>query len=405
MAEADDLFAALQTPEGKRDPFPLYRRLREAAPVYRDPQSGLWHMLRWEDCNRVLRSDRFGQGTPGGRLRMDPRFERSATLQTMAENITALDPPQHTRLRALVQRAFILPVVERMRGYIGELTARLLDELEGRAEFDVVADYAARIPNTVICEMLGVPRADHVLFDGWLADQFRLVRPTPAPDDLLATADASTLALEAYLGGIIDARRRAPREDLISALIAAEADGSRLTPRETVVMISLLLAGGSESTKTLIAMAVRNLLLHPEALARLRAEPALDRTAVEELVRFEGPIEVANVRMSFDDAELSGVRVPAGDFVAPVVLAANRDPDKFAAPDALDLARSPNPHLAFAVGAHMCLGIALARLEAGHAIGALVRRFPRLELTATAPDVNLGLASLRGLNSVPVRAA
>ena len=405
MAEADDLFAALQTPEGKRDPFPLYRRLREAAPVYRDPQSGLWHMLRWEDCNRALRSDRFGQGTPGGRLRMDPRFERSATLQTMAENLTALDPPGHTRLRALVQRAFILPVVERMRGYIGELTARLLDELEGGAEFDVVADYAARIPNTVICEMLGVPRADHVLFDGWLADQFRLVRPTPAPDDLLATADASTLALEAYLGGIIDARRRAPREDLISALIAAEADGSRLTPRETVVMISLLLAGGSESTKTLIAMAVRNLLLHPEALARLRAEPALDRTAVEELVRFEGPIEVANVRMSFDDAELSGVRVPAGDFVAPVVLAANRDPDKFAAPDALDLARSPNPHLAFAVGAHMCLGVALARLEAGHAIGALVRRFPRLELTATAPDVNLGLASLRGLNSVPVRAA
>ena len=405
MAEADDLFAALQTPEGKRDPFPLYRRLREAAPVYRDPQSGLWHMLRWEDCNRVLRSDRFGQGTPGGRLRMDPRFEHSATLQTMAENITALDPPQHTRLRALVQRAFILPVVERMRGYIGELTARLLDELEGRAEFDVVADYAARIPNTVICEMLGVPRADHVLFDGWLADQFRLVRPTPAPDDLLAMADASTLALEAYLGGIIDARRRAPREDLISALIAAEADGSRLTPRETVVMIGLLLAGGSESTKTLIAMAVRNLLLHPEALVRLRAEPALDRTAVEELVRFEGPIEVANVRMSFDDAELSGVRVPAGDFVAPVVLAANRDPDKFAAPDALDLARSPNPHLAFAVGAHMCLGVALARLEAGHAIGALVRRFPRLELTATAPDVNLGLASLRGLNSVPVRAA
>ena len=405
MAEADDLFAALQTPEGKRDPFPLYRRLREVAPIYLDPASGLWHMLRWEDCNRVLRSDRFGQGTPGGRLRLDPRFERSATLNTMAENLTALDPPDHTRLRALVQRAFILPVVERMRGYIGELTGRLLDELEGRAEFDVVADYAGKIPNTVICEMLGVPRADHVLFDGWLADQFRLVRPTPAPDELLAAADASTLALEAYLGGIIDERRRTPREDLISGMIAAEADGSRLTPREAIVMISLLLAGGSESTKTLIAMAVRNLLLHPAALAKLRADPALDRTAVEELVRFEGPIEVANVRMSFDDAELSGVRIPAGDLVAPMILAANRDPEAFADPDSLDLGRSPNPHLAFAVGVHMCLGVALARLEAGHAIGALVRRLPNLELADPAADVNLGLASLRGLSSVRVTAA
>ncbi len=168
-------------------------------------------------------------------------------------------------------------------------------------------------------------------------------------------------------------------------------------------MISLLLAGGSESTKGAIAMGVKNLLRHPDQLERLRADPGLDRTAVEELIRFEGPIDTANVRMSFDDAELSGVAVKAGEMVAPTVLAANRDPDKFHEPEALDLGRNPNPHLAFAVGPHMCLGVALARLEAGHAIGALVRRFPSLRLEDETADVNLDLASLRGLNSLGVR--
>ena len=402
--EAQTLIALLDTPEGKADPFPLFRRLREIAPVHRDEQAGLWRLFGWEDCNRVFRSDRFGQGTPGGRLRADPRFEGSATLKTMAENITMLDPPEHTRLRALVQRAFILPSVERMRGYVQELTRTLLDELEGRAQFDVIADYAARIPNSVICEMLGVPRADHRLFDKWLADQFRLVRPTPAPDELLADTDNSTRALEDYLTGLIDERRRAPREDLISALIAAETEGDRMTHREVVVMIGLLLAGGSESTKTVIALAVRNLLLDPAQLARLRADPALDRTAVEELIRFDNPIVMANVRLSFDDAELSEVRIAAGEAVVPMVAAANRDPAKFEGAEQLDLGRTPNPHLAFAAGVHQCLGVALARLEAGQAIGALVRRFPNLQLVDEAPDVNLNLASLRGLNSLRVAA-
>lgn len=405
MSEVQDLLDALNTDEGRRDPFPIYRRLHRISPIHRDPASGLWLLLGWEDCNRVFRSDRFGQGVPGGRLRLDPRFETSATLQTMGQNLTGLDPPDHTRVRAIVQRAFILPAVEKMRGYVEALTASLLDELEGRSSFDVIADYAARIPNTVICEMLGIPREDHVLFDKWLSDQFRLVRPTPASDELLADTDRSTEALEAYLNQIISERRQSPREDLISALIAAEDDGSRLSPRETVVMISLLLAGGSESTKTTIAFAVGNLLRHPAELARLRADPSLDRPAMEELLRYEGPIHMANVRMSFDEAELSGVTIRAGESVVPVVLSANRDPAKFSNPEGLDIGRNPNPHLSFAVGVHMCLGIALARLEAVGAIGALVRRFPELELSEARPDINLNLASIRGLNTLHVRKA
>ncbi len=253
--------------------------------------------------------------------------------------------------------------------------------------------------------MLGIPRADHVLFDKWLADQFRLVRPTPASDELLADTDRSTRSLEDYLTGVIAERRDQPRDDLISALIAAEEGGESLTEREMVVMISLLLAGGSESTKTLIAMAVRNLLLHPDQFARLRGDPTLDRTATEELTRFESPIDMANVRMSFDDVELAEVKISAGESVVPMVLAANRDPERFDDPESLDLGRNPNPHLAFAVGIHMCLGIALARLEASHAIGSLVRRLPRLELIDSAPDVNFELASLRGFNTLRVRAA
>lgn len=400
--DAQEIVRMLHTEPARRSPHAFYDKLRDLAPVHRDQDSGAWYLARWEDCNRVLRSSRFGQG---GRIKDDPRYAASSSLKLLGENLTGMDPPEHTRLRRFIMGGLSRPVVETVRRYLEQVTEDILDELAGKDEFDLVTDYAARIPNTVICEMLGVPRGDHAKFEAWIADQFRILSPLPVPDAVLAETDRSIDALEAYLGEILEERRRQPRDDLISAFVAAGAagDAAGMTAREAVLTTNILLAGGSDTTKSVITFGTRALLQDPAQRARLGAYPPIDPVAMEELLRVSGPVLIANPRVSFDACEVGGAAIAAGDLVVPLLVAANFDPSVFPDPHRLDLTRTPNPHIAFGNGAHICVGMMLARMVAGHTIGALLRRFPELRLLEETFEPRLDLFALRGIKSLKVR--
>lgn len=397
-----EILRLLETADGKRYPHALFNRLREVAPVYRDPHTGVIYASRWADADHVFRSARFGGQE--GRLQADPRFETSDALQLIAANLAFRDPPEQTRLRLYAQKAFSRPVIEGMRTYLHQLTAEVLDGLSQRDEFDIVNDFAIRIPPTVICHMLGIPTADRVKFEGWVADQFRLLSPVAIPDEVLAEVNVSTRKLVAYTTELIEQRRREPNNDLVSGLInARDAKGQAMTPHELIAMTLVLLAGGSDTTRFVIAMGSRGLLLDPAQGDLLRADPRLEALAFEEFCRLYGPVMVGNLRQSYDDTPLGDVAVKAGEWVAPVIIAANLDPAMFTDPLSLDITRQPNPHQAFGGGAHMCLGIMLARMIGSHAIAAFARQFPRLQLVDAGLDVNMHLPALRGLNSLRVK--
>jgi cytochrome P450 len=397
-----EIMTLLDTSEGKRFPHSLYHRLAELAPVYRDEKTGVWYLHRWADCSHVLRSPRFGG--QDGRLQQDPRFPHSDALQLIAYNLAFKDPPEHTRLRRFAQQAFSRPVIDRMRSYLDSLIVEVLSDLSERKEFDIVSDYANRIPGAVICEMLGVPREDHELFDAWLADQFRLLSPTPATAAVLTEVDASTRELRAYVMDLIEQRRLSPKEDLISAFLSAKDEkGEGISSRELVAMTVVLLAGGTDTTKFSICMGTRSLIQQPETAELLRQNPDLETQAFEEVLRLYGPVMQANARQAYDDIEISGSLIKAGDWVVPVILSANLDPEKFPDPLKLDFSRNPNPHLAFGGGAHSCLGMMLARLVGPRSIAALQRHFKGLSLVSDVLDINTQLYSLRGLRTMRVR--
>jgi len=399
-----ELMRLLQTPQGMRAPQPLFNRLREVAPMWRDPASGIVFASRWAVADQLYRSPAFGGQE--GRLQADPRFEHSPALQLIAANVGFRDPPELTRLRSYAQKAFSRPVIEGVRSFLQQLTQQTLDDLAGRDGFDLVNDYAIRIPPTVICHMLGIPIEDRPMFEDWVADQFRLLTPFRVPDDVLAEVDASTLKLVDYMGALIERRRREPQNDLVSGLLAArDPAGQPMTPHEMIAMTNVLLNGGSDTTRFVIAMGIRALILDPAQADLLRADPKLDGPAFEELCRMYGPVTIGNIRRSTGDHELGGLHIPAGTWVAPVIAAANFDPATFEQPDAMDIRRKANPHLSFGGGAHACLGMMMARMIGPHAIGELVRRYPRLELADRGLDVNEKLFGMRGLMSLKVRKA
>lgn len=392
----------MMTLEGRRSPHALFSHMRDIAPVYRDPNSGMIFLHRWADCDQVLRSPRFGG--QNGRLQSHPSYPSSDALQLIAGNLAFKDPPDHTRLRNFAQRAFSRPVIEGLRGYLLDLTQQVLDRLEPLDEIDVVNDFAIQIPPAVICHMLGVPTEDRPLFESWVADQFRLLTPTPTTPEVLAEVDGTTRQLVAYMSALIDERRAAPRDDLISALIAARGtDGDQMTQHELVAMATMLLGGGSDTTRFVIAMGIRGLIRDPEQAELLREDPTLDAKAFEEFARLYGPVVTANSRKSYDDVEIGGVMIKAGEWVVPQILAANTDPATFRDPMRLDIRRHPNPHLAFGGGAHACIGMMMARMIGPVAIGSFTRRYPRLTLVDEHLDINPQLFALRGLNSLRVR--
>jgi cytochrome P450 len=394
----------LASPAFKANPYPFYARLRAEAPVWRvtlRDRRTAWLVTRYEDVAGVLKDDTFAKDKLNA---MDPD-QRAKTpwvpgfLKPLERNMLDLDDPDHARLRALVSKAFTPRLIERLRGRIEALCEELLDAMERESGTDLVAGYALPLPATVIAELLGVPAEDHARFHRW---SNRLVSVSSGRDMLRALPAA--LAFVRYLRNLVERRRADPEDDLITALIRVEEAGDRLSEDELLAMAFLLLVAGHETTVNLIASGTLALLEHPEQTTRLRRDPSLTKTAVEELLRYTSPVEMATERYARKDTEIRDTRIPRGGLVLAVLGSANRDERHFENPDVLDLARDPNRHLAFGRGGvHHCLGAPLARMEGQIAMTALLRRFPDARLAMAPEDLHWprGLF-LRGLEKLPL---
>jgi cytochrome P450 len=394
--------------EFKADPFPFYRRLRELAPVHRvtlpDDQMA-WLVTRYDDVVTVLTDERFAKDVfrvlSKEQLARAPWVTKLLTplLMPLARHMLNCDPPDHTRLRALVQQAFSPRLVEGMRGRIETLADELLDRVKRRGRMDLIADYALPIPTTIIAEMLGVPTGDRHKFHRWSSKMLS----AGASRFGLLLAMPSALLFMRYIRKLIANRRTHLRDDLIGALITAKEASERLSDDELLSMILLLIVAGHETTVNLIASGMLALLEHPDQLERLRSDPGLIKPAVEELLRFTAPVETATERYAREDVELAGVKIAKGDLVLAAIASANRDDHQFTNPDRLDITREPNRHLAFGQGIHFCLGASLARLEGQIAIRTLLARTRDLRLAVNPNTLRWrsGLV-LRGLKALPV---
>lgn len=398
MATTDVLFNPL-LPEFHANPYPFYHRLRAQEPVHQSSM-GFWVLTRYDDVVMVLRDPRFGR--QGFHSMLAGVYASPTNPDPLPPSMLFQDPPDHTRLRALVNKAFTPRVIEEMRPHIQDIVDGLVDRVQGTGTMDVIADLAYPLPVKVICEMLGVPAGDHETIRRWSADLARSLDAIGLPTDAEVREQGTQArrALGEYFRALIPERRRQPRADLLTALIAAEESGDRLTERELLAMCILLFVAGHETTVNLIGNGIFALLRHPAELQRLRQEPPLIASAVEEFLRYDSPVQ-RTARIPTCDVEIEGHKIPHGAMVVAVIGAANRDPAHFSDPDRLDIARLANRHVAFGFGIHFCLGAPLARLEAQMAIGTLVQRAPHLRLATEAPEWRES-STLRGLKALPI---
>jgi len=358
-------------------------------------------VTRYEHVVAVLRDERFVKDvthalTPEQMAQQPPI---SPVLDLLSHDLLNQDPPNHTRLRALVSKAFTPRLVEGLRPRIQQLADELLDAMAPRGEADLMEAYAFPIPITVIAELLGVPVEDRDRFRDW---SNALVGSNPTAEGVEQLVE-SVAAFTEYLGALFAERRRDPKDDLISGLVHVEERGDRLTDGELYSMASIILVAGHETTVNLIGTGTLVLLQHPDQLRRLRDEPELVKPTVEELLRHSGPVEGSTDRYAAEDIAIGGVTIPRGEAVYVVLGSANRDPHRFADPDALDLTRDTRQHVAFGQGIHYCLGAPLARLEGQIAIGSLIQRFPDLRLAVPAETLTWrpGMV-IRGLERLPI---
>ncbi len=383
-------------PAFRADPHPFLKRLRETEPVHQTP-IGVWRLCRYEDCVRLLTQVptgvRMADGTfPGERLVPGGGGPAEFMLQQ--------DPPNHTRLRKLVSKAFTPRAIERLRTRAQAIAAERIDAVAGRGEMEVIADLALPVPATMICEMMGVPAADRDRFTEWTAQATHLLAFMLSPPEVLERGLAAAGALRSYFEALIAERRRHLTDDILSDLIRAEEAGDRLSSTELVSQCIGLLIAGFETTIGLIGNGVLALIRTPGQLALLRQRPDLIGSAVEECLRFDGPIPLTP-RYLREDTEFGGNVIPRDAQVWALLLAANRDPARFPDADRFDITRADNPHIAFGGGAHFCLGAHLARMEAQAAIGALVRRLRGLALVTD--ELEWGRSLFRGLGRLPIR--
>ena len=376
----------LNSPAFKANPFPFYTQLRNDAPVCRISVSRnrhAWLITRYEDVTMALKDERLVKNklnalTPEQLTKQPwtPRFFRP-----LARNMLYLDVPDHTRLRALVHKAFTPRLIEQMRTRVQTISEELLDSAQKRGHIDLIGDYALPIPTVVIADMLGVPAADQHKFHRW---SNALVSSNQTGMGTLKMIP-HVLAFLSYIRKLIKAKRAEPQDDLTSALVQVEDAGEQLSEDELIAMIFLLLVAGHETTVNLIGNGMLALLEHPDQMQELRQEPALIRSAVEELLRFDSPVALATDRYAREDMTIAGVTIPRGELVYAVLASANRDERQFPNPDLLDLKREPNKHVAFGNGIHYCLGAPLARMEGQIAINALLCRLPAMRL-AVPPE-------------------
>jgi cytochrome P450 len=376
------------------DPYPALEELRRRAPVMWHEQTGQWLALSYEHANQVLRDRRLG------RLWTDRQpADRFAAFNDLHRNqMMENEPPVHTRLRSLVARSFARGHVERLRPRVAQMTSDLLDAVDP-AGFDLIADYAEPLPVAIVAELLGVPEEDRHLLRPWsqaIVAMYEYGR-TPEAEDRAVTA---SVEFAAYMRALADERRARPREDLVSHLAAEEQAGERLTGDELVASAILLLNAGHEASVNGFGNGMVALMDHPAELSRLKADPDLVEPAVEELLRFDSPLQLFE-RTAKEDVVVGDVTVEAGTRIAALLGAANRDPAAFPEPHRLDLSRRPNHHLSFGAGLHHCLGAPLARMELQTALPTLLARFPGL--TPAGKPVRRPTFVLRGYSSVPVR--
>ncbi len=394
----DILFNPL-LPEFHADPYPFYRRLREKEPVHQSPM-GFWVLTRYEDCVAVLRDQRFGREE--FQQMLSSVYGDDSEKQQLPRSMLFRDPPDHTRLRALVSKAFTPRMIETMRDHIQEIVDRLLDRVQDAGRMDVMEDLAYPLPVTVICEMLGVPINDHASIRGWSADIARSLDAIGLPSDqgIVERGRTARRALAGYFRRLVPERRARPQQDLLSGLIAAEEQGDKLSQDEVIAMCLLLFIAGHETTVNLIGNGTLALLRHPDQLRKLQADPSLIGNAVEELLRYDSPVQ-RTARIASVDAEVAGQPMPKGTMVITALGAANRDPAQFPDPDVLDVTRKDPRHISFGFGIHFCLGAPLARVEGQLALGTLLRRLPKLTLAEPQPEWRES-SVLRGLKRLDV---
>lgn len=402
---AADLGFAPSDPAFIADPYPVYAELRERAPVLYDEVTDHWLISRYEDVSALLRDRRFGRtylhvasheemGRPAPPAWHDPFWD------LINAGILDMEPPDHTRVRRLVSKAFTPRYVEGLRPRVQEIMDGLVERVAGAGEFDLLVELAEPLPVTVIAEMLGIPKADRHLLRPWSADICKMYELNPSVE-MQRDAVRASVEFSDYLRSLLRERRARPGPDLISQLALVLDEGERLTESELVGTCVLLLNAGHEATVNATGIAWWTLFRHPEQLARLREDRSLLPTAIDELLRFDTPAPMFE-RWVLEDLELHGARIPRGAELGLLFASANRDPAAFDRPDELVLDRDPNPHLTFGAGIHFCLGAPLGRQELQVSFGTILERLPNLELAAE-PVWKPGYV-LRGLAELRVRA-
>jgi cytochrome P450 len=393
----------LSAPDVIADPYPYFRQLRAEDPVHWNPLWGGWILTRHDDVqasfqDRRLSADRMSPFMAS--LKKEEARELQPSYQIFSKWMVFTDPPQHTRLRMLVNKAFTLRRVESLRPRIQAIVDELLDRVIPAGRMELIHDFAYLLPVTVIAELLGVPARDHENIKKWSDEITLFIFGAIGVPDRRQRAQLAMLELASYLKAVIAERRQQPQDDLISALIAAQEQDDALTDDEIVSTCALVLFGGHETTTNLISSSVHALLKNPEQKQKLAENPSLISTAVEEFLRYDGPSK-SMVRLALEDFELRGKQIKKGQRLLLIQSAANHDPERFANPDSLDITRQPNPHVAFGYGIHFCLGAPLARVETAITINTILQRLPKLRLAADTLEWHPTIVS-RALKALPV---
>jgi len=396
----------LKGPEAALDPYPLYDQVRTHDPVHWNQADNTWYVMRYADLMTIIRDDRLSSErfkTMVMSLSEEEKKRYSPFIESVLSWILMSDPPAHTRIRSLVNKAFTPRMIENMRTRIQTLVDGMLDKVQGNGRMDVIADLAVPLPGIVISDMLGVPEEGQPQFKKWSNDIARGLEGFDGPVSAIERLDMgqkSLLELSDYFRGIIKNLKEQPKDNLLNSLVEVEEAGDRLTEQEIVANCVMIMFAGNETTTNLIGNGILALLQNPEQKQLLQEDSGLIGSAVEELLRFDPPIQKTR-RTAKVDIDLGGKTIRAGDLIAMCYGSANRDPEQFEEPNRLDITRVDNRHASFAQGIHYCLGAALARIEGPIAIGTLLSRMPGLKLETNEVERNPSLV-FWGLKALPV---
>lgn len=390
--------------EVRANPYPFYAQLRSQDPIHWDEELGFWVLTRYADIAAVYHDPRFSraQGLRRGyeRLPESEQVMAQPVYQSFSKTMFYSDPPYHTRLRGLVNSAFTPTAIEQMRPYVQRTVDQLLDAVQTNGKMDVIHDFAYPLPILVIVQMLGLPAEERIQFKKWSDDLFAILGSVPHAPERMERAARSLEQLTDYITKLSDARRQGPQQDLLTALVEAVEDGEQLTQEELVANVIILLSAGHETTSNLIGNGLLALLQNPDQMQKLRQQPRLMLSAVEEMMRYDNPVQIA-YRSAARDVEIGGKLIRQGQLVNSILAAGNRDPEHYSEPDRFEIARDEGRHLGFGLGIHFCLGAPLVRLEAQVAFSTMLRRFPELSLATE----NLEWQEhpiFRGVKSLPV---